>query len=193
MVIVSVIGVFITSTMRKQQRPLPIYGQVNTFTLTNQTGQTVSLEDLRGQVWVANIIFTRCPGPCFQMTKQMQALQAVLPPGSPVQLVSLTADPEFDTPGVLNRYAARFNADTNKWHFLTGEKRDIYQLATSGLKLSVEENVEGASIEEQFLHSTRVVIVDAQGRLRDVSQEGTRPEAVQHIRRTVQRLLKEKP
>jgi protein SCO1 len=191
MVIVSVIGVFVTSTMRQQRQPLPIYGQVSPFTLTNQLGGTVSLADLEGQVWVANIIFTRCPGPCFQMTKQMQSLQTLLPADSRVQLISLTADPAFDTPPILKNYAARFNADAERWQFLTGQKQELYDLAMGGLKLSVEENVEGVSIEEQFIHSTRFVVVDRRGRLRDVSQEGTRPEAVQQIRRTVQRLLKE--
>jgi protein SCO1 len=190
MVMVSVVGIFVTSTLREQRRPLPIYGQIGSFALTNQFGQAVTSADFKERIWVANIIFTRCPGPCAQMSRQMQTLQAALPHDSSIQLVSLTADPIFDTPVVLRNYAARFQADSNRWQFLTGPKQEIYDLARTGLKLSVEELPEG-SIEEQFIHSTRFVVVDGRGRVRDVSPEGTEAAAVQHIRRAVQRLLKE--
>ena len=63
-------------------QPLPVIGQIADFTLTNQNGRAVSLADLRGQVWVADIIFTRCPGPCLRMTRQMKALQDALPPAA---------------------------------------------------------------------------------------------------------------
>src|SRR5579859_2367114 len=75
-------------------RPLPVYGQVADFSLTNQEGRAISLADLRGHVWVADIIFTRCPGPCLKMTRQMKGLQAALPPGTDVRLVTLTTDPD---------------------------------------------------------------------------------------------------
>ena len=76
-------------------QPLPVIGQIADFALTNQNGRAVSLADLRGQPWVADIIFTRCPGPCLKMTKQMKALQDALPPGSPTKLVTLTTDADF--------------------------------------------------------------------------------------------------
>ena len=76
-------------------QPLPVYGQIADFSLTNQDGRAVSLADLRGQVWVADIIFTRCPGPCLKMTKQMQAIQDALPPDSQTKLVTLTTDAGF--------------------------------------------------------------------------------------------------
>src|SRR5436190_9840313 len=81
-----------------KHRHLPIYGQVSGFTLTNQLGSAVSLRDLAGHVWIADIIFTRCPGPCMRMTRQMNELQAALPPRTQARLVSLTTDPDFDTP-----------------------------------------------------------------------------------------------
>src|SRR5215475_5844341 len=77
---------------------LPVLGQVADFALTNQTGRAVSLADLRGHVWIGDIIFTRCPGPCLKMTRQMKELQAALPPASKAILVTLTTDPDFDTP-----------------------------------------------------------------------------------------------
>src|ERR1035437_4345469 len=96
-------------------RPLPVYGQIADFSLTNQNGRAVSLADLRGKVWVADIIFTRCPGPCLKMTRQMKELQNALPPESQIKLVTLTTDADFDTPPVLKAYAERFGADPNRW------------------------------------------------------------------------------
>jgi protein SCO1 len=159
---------------REAQPPLPVLGQVGEFTLTNQAGAAVALADLRGRVWVADIIFTRCPGPCFRMSRQMKELQSELPSASRARLVSLTTDPDFDSPSVLTAYAGRFGADTNRWMFLTGTKREIGRLAVDGLKLSaVEKRPEDReSPEDLFVHSTIFVVVDRQARLRGVFQTG---------------------
>ena len=149
---------------------LPVIGRVADFSLTNQFGQTISLAHLRGKVWVADIIFTRCPGPCATMTQRMSELQAALPPSQPVQLVSLTTDPEFDTPAVFKKYAERFKAQPDRWHFLTGTKADLVKLAVNSLKLTVldQEEVRRTSPNDLFIHSTIFVVVDKQGRLRAV-------------------------
>jgi protein SCO1/2 len=149
---------------------LRVIGTVNDFTLTNQTGAASSLADLRGRVWIADIIFTRCPGPCLKMTRQMKELQDALPVTEKTRLVTLTTDPEFDTPPVLEKYAARFDADTNRWIFLTGTKKEVGALAAGGLKLSAVEvkPAERQSESDLFIHSTRFVIVDKQARLRGV-------------------------
>lgn len=171
--VVTLLTGFAILVLRGQQRtvpPPPVYGTVAPFTLTNQNGEAVSLETLRGQVWVADIIFTRCAGPCLRMTKRMHELQQALPAGSATRLVSLTTDPDFDTPEVLRKYAARFNADTNRWLFLTGTKQQIAALATDSLKLtSIEKTPEQrASPEDLFIHSTIFVVVDRKGQLRAV-------------------------
>jgi cytochrome oxidase Cu insertion factor (SCO1/SenC/PrrC family) len=155
-------------------QPLPIYGPVDDFTLTNQSGGAVAGVDLRGHVWVADIIFTRCAGPCLRMSQQMKELQESIPAGSRTRLVSLTTDPEFDTPPVLLKYAGRFGADTNRWMFLTGTKKQIGDVATKSLKLSAVETqpAERASADELFVHSTVFVVVDKLGRLRGIFQTG---------------------
>lgn len=155
---------------RRRAADLPLLGQVSTFTLTNQSAQTVTLQDLLGKVWVADIIFSRCAGPCPRMTRQMESLQAALPKDSKARLVTLTTDPVFDTPEVLNRYAARFQADAGRWWFLTGDKREIANLAVDGLKLTAIEKApeERQSVEDLFIHSTIFVVVDKQARLRGV-------------------------
>ena len=178
-------------------KPLPVIGPVAGFTLTNQNGSVVSLTDLRGRVWVADIIFTRCPGPCVKMTRQMKELQEALPPTSQAKLVTLTTDADFDTPPVLKAYAERFQADTNRWTFLTGTKQDIAKLAIDSLKLTAIEKKpeERESPQDLFVHSTLFVIADKQARLRGVFEttgEGIDPQAVkQQILAAVRRLERE--
>lgn len=148
----------------------PVYGEVSGFTLTNQDGAAVSLADLSGQVWVADIIFTRCAGPCPKMTRQMRQIQQALPSRSGALLVTLTTDPEYDSPSVLKSYAQRFEADTRRWMFLTGSKKEIVALATGSLKFSALETKPGErqSPEDLFIHSTVFAVVDKHARLRGV-------------------------
>ena len=164
-------------------KPLPVISQVSDFTLTNQDGKAVSLPDLRGHVWVADIIFTRCPGPCLKMSRQMQDLQRSVPLRSRARLVTLTTDPDFDTPAVLKTYAARFGADPSRWWFLTGTKQQIAAVARDSLKLSAVEKKpeERQSPADLFIHSTIFVLVDKQGRLRAVFEttgDGVDPQQV---------------
>ena len=151
-------------------KPLPVYGQVADFALTNQTGRTVSLADLRGKVWVADIIFTRCAGPCLKMSRQMKDLQQALPQDSGVKLISLTTDPDFDTPTILKTYSERFGANPSRWWFLTGTKTQIAGLAIDSLKLTAVEKKpeERQSPADLFIHSTIFVMVDKRGQLRGV-------------------------
>lgn len=151
-------------------KPLPIIGNVADFSLTNQNGRAVSLADLQGRVWVGDIIFTRCGGPCPRMTRQMKELQDALPPRSNAQFVTLTTDADFDTPSVLKTYAARFGADTDRWMFLTGDKREVAKLAIDSLKLTALEQPpeKRTSPDDLFVHSTIFVVVDAHARLRGV-------------------------
>ena len=151
-------------------RPLSPLGHVAAFTLTNQDGQATTLADLTNHVWVADIIFTRCAGPCPIMTGQMKSLQDALLPASRIKLVTLTTDPDYDTPAVLKRYGERFGADFNRWIFLTGTKAQIAGLAGDSLKLSAvpvkaEDRKNDADL---FIHTTIFVVVDKHARLRSI-------------------------
>jgi len=178
--------------------PLPVIGTLADFALTNQLGRAVSLADLRGKVWVADIIFTRCPGPCTTMTRQMSALQAALPQALPVHLVSLTTDPDFDTPEVLRGYGDRFGARADQWWFLTGTKPQIAALAADSLKLIAKEKApaERTTAMDLFIHSTVYVVVDKQGRLRaafeTVGDGVDWPQTQSRLLSTVNQLLNEK-
>ncbi len=153
---------------------LRVIGPVADFTLTNQDGQITTLADFTNHVWVTDIVFTRCAGPCPRMTGQMRSLQNLLPADSAAKLVTLTTDPEFDSPAVLEKYGQRFNADTNRWTFLTGTKGEIAALASGSLKLSaVPVKLEDQKdVADLFIHTTIFVIVDKHARLRGFFETG---------------------
>ena len=155
-------------------QPLRVLGPVADFTLTNQDGEVTTLSALTNHVWVADIIFTRCAGPCPRMTGQMKSLQEQLPAESDAKLVTLTTDPDFDSPAVMKRYSERFGADTNRWIFLTGSKAQIANLAADSLKLSTqpikpEDRKDSADL---FIHTTIFVVVDKHARLRAFYETG---------------------
>ena len=155
------------------QNRLPrVLGQVADFTLTNQNDQVTTLADLSNHVWVADIIFTRCAASCPIMSSQMKSLQSALPPSSPVRLVTLTCDPDYDTPAVLKKYGERYGADFRRWMFLTGTAKSLSDLATGGLKLGVTPvpPKERTAPTDFFVHSTIFVVVDRQARLRGIFQ-----------------------
>jgi protein SCO1/2/putative membrane protein len=131
------------------------------FRLVERSGRVVTDADLAGRVWIASFIFTRCPLSCPRITSVMKGLQGRLE-GSHVLLVSLSVDPEHDTPEVLTDYARRFGAAPDRWLFLTGSRAPIYELIQGKFKLSVTANPvpdpEGKG--ESISHSDRLALVD---------------------------------
>jgi protein SCO1/2 len=172
---------------------LPIYGRVGEFVLTNQSGLRFASDELRGRVWLADIIFTRCPGPCVTMSALMSDLRKTFAAEHRVQFISLTADPEHDTPAVLSAYGKRFGAAVDRWQFLTGPKSEVYRLAVDGLKLTALEPDpdQRASDEDLFIHSLTFVVVDAEGQVRGVFDSGEESAAGQ-IEACVRTLLRSK-
>jgi protein SCO1 len=147
---------------------LPVLGTVPDFSFTERSGRTVTLADLRGHVWVADFIFTRCGGPCPTMCATMAALQRSLAGAPEGRLVSFSVDPDYDTPEVLTKYASRFNADSARWLFLTGSRAEIHKLANNGLKLAVVNEGPGGHRPEasEIVHSTKFALVDRASRIR---------------------------
>jgi len=172
--------------------PLPVLRTLSSMELVDQEGEPVNLQTFRGQPWFANIIFTRCPGPCARMTQKMRQLQEALPAeASEVQLVSLTTDPDFDTPEVLSQYARKFQADTRSWKFLTGTKEEIVRVSTQEWLLVMLEKgeAERESPNDIFLHSTLTVLMDGLGRIRgtyEILEEGQFEEALADLQRLLQ-------
>jgi len=149
---------------------MPLIGSVADFALTNQSGQTVTLSNLLGHPWVADIIFTRCAGPCPEMTRKMKEIQDALPKRSQARLLTLTTDADYDTPEIMSRYAHQYGADTTRWYFLTGDKKAIAKLAIESLMLTALEKKpeERTDPNDLFVHSTIFVVVDKKGQLRGV-------------------------
>ncbi len=158
------------AALKSQHPPLPVYGQVADFTLTNQDDQVTTLADLTNRVWVADIIFTRCAGQCPQMTAQMKSLQDRLPANTSARLVTLTTDPDYDSPRILKRYGEHFGADFHRWMFLTGTGAQVAGLAANGLKLSAVpiKPADQKSPVDLFIHTTLFVVVDKHARLRGI-------------------------
>lgn len=144
-------------TSLRRGEPLEVLGKVPAFELVERSGRTVRAEDLRGRTWIADFVFTSCPGPCPLLTSKMAALQEQLA-GSEVQLVTVSVDPVTDTPEVLRSYAERHRADPERWLFLTGPVDAVRGLIRDGFKLAVAESPGDAA--GPITHSTRFVLVD---------------------------------
>ncbi|MBI3306583.1 MAG: SCO family protein [Candidatus Omnitrophica bacterium] len=146
---------------------LPFYGQVPPFNLKDQMGGNFGNADLAGKVWIADLIFTRCAGPCPLMSFRMAKLQKSFAENSDIKFVSFSVDPERDTPKVLLEYAERFNADKNQWHFLTGDRAVIHQLARGSFHMGVAAiPAQDKEAALSLSHSTKFVLVDRAGRIR---------------------------
>lgn len=188
-----VVAFFVSKNAELKSSPLPKIKAVPEFSLTNQLGENVSLSQLQGNIWLADIIFTRCPGPCARMTKQFADIQSATADVKDLKFVSLTADPEYDTTEVLKEYGQRFGAKPQSWWFLTGRKPDLYTLATDGLLLALAEKTpeERESADDLFIHSTIFVLVDKQANIRSI-YESDKPESKGQILADIQKLLREK-
>jgi protein SCO1/2 len=165
-----------------QATSLEIYGSAPTFVLTDQLERSVTSEELRGTVVVANFIYTHCPDICPLLSVRMQALQERLRQerllGTQVQLLSFTVDPARDTPPVLRAYAERHQADPQAWRFLTGPEEVLRPVIVQGFHLGVQALPPQATTQDEHaahtdhqppyevMHSGRFVLIDGQGRIR---------------------------
>jgi cytochrome oxidase Cu insertion factor (SCO1/SenC/PrrC family) len=172
------------ASLRRDVEQLPVIRAVPEFSLTDQNGQTVTNADLRGKIWIADFIFTRCKGPCPLMTARMLEMQKALVKTPEVKLVSVTVDPAYDTPEVLKAYAEANFADPNRWKFLTGDKAVIEKLVTEGfMQHLAEENGEP-------VHGTMFLVVDGNGMVRSARMLED-PELIPKILTDTGNLLRE--
>lgn len=153
------------ATLKRAEVPLPVLAQVPDFELVEASGEKQTLADLRGQPFVADLIFTSCAGICPRMTREMAALRASVRDVPGLRFVSFSVDPATDTPEVLRDYASRFVDDRSGWLFLTGENATIRRIAAEGFLLPVQDG-DPSRGDEAVLHSSRFVLVDAEGRVR---------------------------
>ena len=197
---------------------IAIYGQVPEFSLVERSGRPVTRADLLGKVWLANFIYTECKETCPTQSLQIARLQTEFADAPDLRLVSITVDPQHDTPRMLARYAERYGA-TSRWLFLTGDKREIYCLAKDGFHLSVVDQADpnpppcrGAAAapfhpvlawlalapafathgsQGLFMHSARVVLVDRDARIR-AYHLATDEDSMKRLRPNLRALLAER-
>lgn len=181
------------------------YGDVPFFALTERSGRRVTRDDLRGSVWVLDFVYTECTETCPTQSLAFAQLQREFAEERGFRLVSITVDPAHDTPAVLRSYAERYGA-TERWWFLTGDKRAIYCLAREGVRLGVTDprsadpdcgatswltpGAAWASHGSQGLvmHSARIVLLDRQARIR-AYHLATDPDSLARLRANVRTLL----
>lgn len=168
-----------------RQRTVSSYGTVPDFTLINQDGKNFGSADLRGKIWIADFIYTTCPGPCPMISNRMSDLQDPLKK-TDVHLVSFSVDPAKDSPQVLRGYAEKLGAEEGRWDFLTGPQSTIYKLSRDGFKLAVGEE-KGVPI-----HSTRMILVDRHGAIRGY-YDAAAADAVTKLVADTTHLLREQP
>ena len=144
---------------------VPTFGQVPEFSFTDQSGRPFSSRALAGQPWVAEFFFTHCPTICVELTRAMKQLDGQLPKG--VGLVSITVDPEQDSPEVLRQYIEKNAIDTRRWTFLTGPLHQVEDAVVRGFKLPMQkaDPNEGQDLMA-ITHGSRLVLVDGQRQIR---------------------------
>jgi protein SCO1/2 len=191
LLLLPVIGILATCLQNgpARSKALLVYGNVGEFALTEASGKPVTLADLRGKVWIASFIFTHCGGSCPIMTHHLAKAQGELPVRDDLKLVSISVDPDRDTPAVLTKYAAENRADRSRWLFLTGEKNQIQRLAREAFKLAADDT--GGTTEEPIVHSSKFVLVDRTGAVRGY-YDGLDVEVLHQLTRDVERVLAEK-
>lgn len=165
---------------------LPVLATLPEFELRNRDGRLVTSAELRGQLWIASFIFTRCRGACPRITQRLIGLgdEALALP----RRVSISVDPEYDQPEVLAEYARSQGVRDERWLFVTGDRAAVYSLVREGFKLAVE--AQGSmNPDEPIIHSTRLVLVDGQGRVRG-TYDAFDDEALAALERDIARLAR---
>ena len=161
---------------------LAVYGQVPDFSLIDSSTKEFSSNQLKGKIWVADFIFTKCAGPCLAMSQKMAEFHKNFQKDDRVKMISVSVDPSRDSPQVLGTYASRYGADTNTWYFLTGSSEAIHKLAFKGFKVS--------SVEDSINHSTYFVLVDQKMQIRGY-YDGVNQEKMSELSKDIVSLLEE--
>ena len=154
--------------LRQGADPPPLLGPAPRFSLLDQQGATFESKELAGSVSIFNFVFTRCPDVCPMLSTRAAWVSEELASGpalrQPVRVVSVTVDPDYDTPTVLQHYAQRYGADPSRWSFLTGP-RDSIDRVVAGFQQGLERAETGGETPS-IVHSERFVLVDANGIMR---------------------------
>ncbi len=182
----------------KHLEGLKVYKTVPNFSLVERSGRKIGLADLKSKVWVAQFFYTNCRDICPLTVPQMGLLHLEYQKDpefrADVRFVSITVNPERDTPEALIKFADRFSADPERWFFLTGDRSAIYHLAQEGFGVGIGEEENPPEVKEktgekkEFFHSARLILVDRKGQIRGY-YSGLEAEAMVRLRRDLKALL----
>jgi protein SCO1/2 len=170
-------------------------GEVPNFSFTNQNGETITNQDYKGKVYVAEFFFTTCPSICPIMNRNMVTIQNEFYGNPNLGIASFTINPEYDTPEILKAYAESYKITNPSWHLLTGDKTEIYELANTGFNLYVGEAPE---VEGGFEHSGFFALIDQEGNIRSrydkngnplIYYDGLEADGIQMLKEDIKLLL----
>ncbi len=133
------------------------------FSFTNQEGETVGRADMKGKITIVDFFFTSCPSICPKMSAEMERVNDMFRDEDHIQIMSISIDPQYDTPEILKEYAEKHKAEAGKWDFLTGDVQETYALAKCGF---IIPTVDGLGVPDDFVHSDKFVLIDELGRIR---------------------------
>lgn len=153
------------------------YHTIADFSLTNQNGETITQEDYKGKIYIADFFFTTCPTICPIMTKNMADLQKALGKDSDVMLLSHSVTPEIDSVAQLKKYTIEKGVDDRNWNLVTGDKKQIYELARKSY-LAVKTDGDGGPFD--MIHTENFILVDKDKRIRGF-YDGTKKEDMDKI------------
>ncbi len=180
----------VTGEERKVRKKLvrdTTYHTIADFQLYNQDGKLVSQEDLKNSIYIANFFFATCPTICPKMSTQMGRLNERFKKNEDIKLVSFTVNPDADSIPVLKLYAKKYNAETPKWNFLTGDKQQIYALARNSYLVNA---LKGDGGPNDFIHSEMLILIDKDKRIRGF-YDGTSKEETDKLINEIKVLIME--
>ncbi|MCR4337801.1 MAG: SCO family protein [Candidatus Omnitrophica bacterium] len=173
--------IFLFIQSRPAPKNLPVLGEIHDFQLTDQNEKLFSSQQLQGKVWVADLFFTTCGSICPLMNKNMAKLYRSYQLGKNVVFVSISVNPEQDTPAVLQQYARKYQGNQGPWYFLTGSRDEITKMVVNDFKLG--------TIENPIFHSSKFILVDGQGKIRGY-YDGTSEQEITELFKDIAVLMK---
>jgi protein SCO1/2 len=178
---------FVFSGNDQWKKQLPVISYVKPFQFMNQDGDSISQRNLEGRVYVANYFFTTCKGICPNMNGKLKTIYEEYKGDSSIAFLTHTCQPEVDSLPQLKAYAVSMGADGRQWQFLTGNKLELYNTARNSYRIDDPQNNVG-SINDQFLHSQFLALVDKEGRVRGV-YDGLRQKEINTLKKDIDLLL----
>lgn len=180
-------------TYMQSPRRLPVFGNpghvIAPFSFTDQEGHTVTEKDMQDKIYIVEYFFTTCEGICPTMNENLNKVYQAYKGQQDICILSHTVDPETDSIAQLKKYALKFDADPKQWHFLTGQKKELYTMAVESYLLSAMDDTV-KKILPDFIHNQHFVLIDKDKRIRG-TYDGTDIEKVQKLIKDIAELQKE--